>query len=75
MLYLLFGLLKLLLQFRQPGFELVDPGENAHPLVFQVSQLQATRAARAGRVLVLQGGRAEERDVHTFYYMPDTVAV
>lgn len=44
-LYLLFGLLELLLQLRQPGFELIDPSKNTNPLVFQVTQLQTTCAA------------------------------
>lgn len=44
-LYLLFGLLVLLLQLRQPGFELIDPSENTNPLVLQVTQLQTTGAA------------------------------
>lgn len=56
-LYLLLGLLQLLLQLHQSGFQLIDPSQDSNPLVHQVTQLQAARAARAGRVLVLQEPR------------------
>lgn len=53
---LLSGLLELLLQLRQPAFELIEPSEDSNPLVLQVVQLQTTGAARTRRVLVLQEG-------------------
>lgn len=54
LLYLLFGLLELLLQLCEPGFELVDPSQDTDPLFLQVAQLHTTAAACAGGVLVLQ---------------------